>query len=137
MLLVYYRVYAEDGVIPSNTPAAPGDPFIGRIKSTSLPPPHVNTSIAIKRGIANVENIKDHEGTSSLFLTAYSQSPMGDADKVTILNHGTGPGFTPPEPLAFIANVSYIERSALKSRRSGQLESAAGPDTEIRYRSSI
>jgi hypothetical protein len=134
-LLVYYRIYAEDGAIPSKTPAAPGDPFLGRIKARSVPPPH--TVKAVKRKIAKVEDIKDPTSTS-LFLTPYSQSPMADADKVTILNR-TGPGSTPQEPLALVAKMSDSERSALESGRRGGLTSAES-DTkppEIRYRTSI
>ena len=136
-LLVYYRIYAEDGAIFSKTPAAPGDPFLGRIKARYVPPPH--TAKAVKRTIAKVENIKDRTSTS-LFLTPYSQSPMGDADKVTILNR-TGPGSTPQEPLALVAKMSDSERSALESGGRSGLASAqaAEPDSapqEIRYRMS-
>ena len=110
-MLVYYRIYAEDGAIPSKTPVTPGDPFLGRIKALSVPPPH--TARAVKRTIAKVENIKDRTNTS-LLLTLYSKSPMSDDDKVTILNH-TGPGSTPQEPLALVAKMSNAERSALES----------------------
>ena len=106
--LVYYRIYAGDGAIPSKTPVTPGvDPFLGRIKAISVPPPH--TANAVKRCIAKVENIKDRTSTS-LFLTLYSQSPMGDTDKVAIFNR-TGPGSTPQEPLALVAKMSDSERS--------------------------
>ena len=86
ILLVYYRIYAEDGALPSKTPFAPGNPFIGRIKIRSVPPPR--TSKTVKCSIAKVENIKDRE-CITLYLTPHSQSPMDDAEKVTILN-GTG-----------------------------------------------
>jgi hypothetical protein len=134
-LLVYYRIYAEDGGIPSKTPV-PGDPFLGHIKARSVPPPH--TVKTVKRSIAKVEDIIDPTSTS-LFLTPYSQSSMADADKVTILNR-TGPGSTPQEPLALVAKMSDSERSALESGERGGLASAAEPDAtlpEIRYRTSI
>ena len=136
ILLVYYRIYAEDGAIPSKTPAAPSDPFLGRIKARSVPPPH--TAKAVKHSIAKVENIEDRTSTS-LFLTPYSQSPMSDADKVTILDR-TGPGSTPQEPLALVAKISDSERSALESGGRNGRASAAEPDTtpsEIRYCTSI
>ena len=134
ILLVYYRIYAEDGAIPSKTPAAPGNPFLGRIKARSVPPPH--TTNAVKRSIAKVENIKDRTSTS-LFLTPYSQSPMGDACEVTIFNR-TGPGSTPQEPLALVAKMSDSERSALESGGRGGLASAqAAEPLEIQYRTSI
>ena len=131
ILLVYYRIYTEDGAIPSKTPASPGDPFLGCIKTRSVPPPH--TVKAVKHSIAKVEDIKDRESTS-LFLTPHSQSPMGKGDKINILNR-TGPGSTPQEPLALVAKMSDSERSALESGRSGLASDATPPD--LRYRTSI
>ena len=136
-MIVYYRIYAEDGAIPSKAPAAPSDPLLGRITARSVPPPHRDTAKAVKLSIAKVESIEDRANTR-LFLSPYSQSPMGDADKVAALNSTTGPGSIPQEPLAFVANISG---SALESGGRGGLESAAVPDTtpesEIRYRMSI
>ena len=137
ILIVFYRIYAEDGAVPSKTPV-PGDPFLGRIKARSVPPPHRDTAKAVKLTIARVENINDRTSTS-LYLTPYSQSPMGDADKITALNRiASGPGSTPQDPLAFVAKISG---SALEFDGRGGLESAAEPDTtpysEIRYRTSI
>ena len=56
--------------------------FLGRIDAISVPPPH--TIKAVKHSIAKVENIKNRASTS-LFVTSYNQSPMGDDEKVTIL----------------------------------------------------
>ena len=136
ILLVYYRFYAEDGAIPSKAPIAPGDAFLGRIKVGSVPPPR--TTKTVKRSIAKVEGIKDRESTT-LFLTPCSQTPMDDAEKVTILN-GIGPGSTPQEPLALVAKMSDSERSALESEERDGLASTAEPDTEpldVQYRTSI
>ena len=133
-MLVYYRIYAEDGAIPSKTLAAPGDPFLGRIKALSVPPPH--TAETVKRCIAKMEKINDLTNIS-LFLTPNSQSPMDNADKVTVLNR-SGPGSTSQEPLALVAKMSDSgERSALESGGRDELASAADSDPEIRYRTSI
>ena len=133
-LLVYYIIYAEDGAIPSKAPVAAGDPFLGRIKVVSVPPPR--TAKTVKCSIAKVENIKDGESIS-LFLSPYSQSPMDDAVKDIILNRtGTGPGSTPQEPLALVAKMSDSERSALESEGRSGLASSAEPNStspEIRY----
>ena len=138
ILLVYYRIYAEDGAIPSKTPVDPSDPFLGRIKIKSVPPPR--TVKAVKLCIAKMENIKIKDGGStSLFLTSYSESPMDDTEKVTILN-GINPGSTPQEPLALLAKMSDSERSDLESRRSGGLAGSAETGTTppgIRYGTSI
>ena len=128
-------MYTEDGAIPLRTPVTPGDPFLGRVKARSVPPPR--TVKNVKRNITEVENIKCTNAT--IFLTPNSQLPMGDAEKVTILN-GMGPGSTPQEPLAFVAKMSDSERSALESDGRGGLASAAESDTtspEIRYGTSI
>ena len=96
-----------------------------------MPPPR--TLKAVEGSIIEVENIKHFNTGTTIFLTPYSQSPLGNADKV----NRTGPGSTPEEPLAFVARVSDSERSALEL---GGLESAAQPDTtslEIRYRTFI
>ena len=127
-MLVYYRIYAEDGVIPSNTPIAPGDPFLGRIKFTSVPPPR--TVKAVRGSITKVENIKGRERTT-LYLTPFSKSPMDDTEKITILN-GTGPGTT-QEPLALVAKMSDSDRSILESDGRVGLANAAESDSEIRY----
>jgi len=74
-----------------------------------------------------VESIKDRENTS-LFLTPYSQSPMGDAEKVVVPNC-TGPGSTPHEPVALVAKMSDSERSALESDGRGGLASASELNT--------
>ena len=134
ILLVYYWIYAEDGAIPSMTPAAPSNPFLGGIKARSVAPPH--TVQTVKCSIAKVENIKDCISTS-LFLTPYSQSPMDDAGEVTILNR-TGPGSTSQEPLALVAKMSDSEQSALESGGRGGLASVqVAEPPEIRYRTSI
>ena len=138
ILLVYYRIYAEDGAIPSKTPVVPGDPFLGRIKAISVPPPH--TIKAVKRSIAKTENIEDRTNTS-LFLSSYSESPMRDTDKFRIRNC-IGLGSTPQQPLALVAKMSDFERSVLESGRRGGLTGAAEPGTsstspEIRHRASI
>ena len=140
-LLVYYRIYAEDGAIPSVTLAAPGDPFLGRIKARSVAPPH--TVQTVKFSIANVENIKDSTSIS-LFLTPCSQSPMGDTTRRVAILDPTGPGSTPQKPLALVAKMSGSERSALESGRKGGLASAQAvepdtipPETQIQYRTSI
>ena len=124
ILLVYYRIFVEDGAIPSKAPATPDDPFLGCIKAKSVPPPYRDTAQAVKRTIAKVEKIENRTN-SSLFLTPYSQSPMGNTDKV-------GWRSTSQEPLAFVARISDSERSALES--GGRDRVAAEP--EIRYRMS-
>ena len=135
--LVYYRIYAEDGAIPSTAPVAPGDPFVGRIKFTSVPPPR--TVKSVRGSITKVENIKDRESTT-LYLTPYSQSPMDDDEKITTILNGTGPRSSPPEPLALVAKMSDSDRSILESDGRVGLANSAEPNatpSEIQYGGSI
>ena len=127
-LIVYYRIYAGDGAIPSNTPAAPGDPFLGRIKALSVPPPYRDTASAVKRTIAKAENIDDR-ASNMLFLIPYSSKlPMDDADKVTILNCASLR--STQQPLAFVANISDSDS---ERRRSGLAEPDSKTPSEIQY----
>ena len=138
-MIVYYRIYAEDGALPSNMPVSPADPFLGRIKLGSVPPPR--TAKTLKRSIAKVEDLKDRESTS-LFLSPYSPAPMDDVEKITIVN-GTGPGSTAQGPLSLVTTMSESERRNLESGRRGghtKKKNAAKPDTTppgIRYGTSI
>ena len=137
-MIVFYRIYAEDGALPSKSPFSPDDPFLGRIKFGSVPPPR--TAKTVKRSIAKVENLKDRESTS-LFLSPYSQAPMDDVEKINIVN-GTGPGSTAQEPLALVTTMSEPERSNLESGMRGGLANAAEPDSDttppgIRFGTSI
>jgi hypothetical protein len=126
---VYYRIYAEDGAIPSKTSTTPNDPFLGRIKAKDVAPPHNVKSV--KLCLAEVEGISASTQTSlGLFLTPYSQSPMDDTLKVTIL-HRTGPGSLPQEPLALIAKMTDSERRTLESKRS--TAEPGTPPQNIRY----
>ena len=114
------------------TPATPSDPFLGRFKSSSVPPPH--TVGALKSKIAKEEDIKMLANTS-LFLTPYSQTPMDDTTKV-ILN-STGPGSTAKEPVALVAKMSDSERSSLESGRKGGLNVSQKKVPGVQYRTSI
>jgi hypothetical protein len=62
---------------------------------------------------------------------------MDDADKFTTSRNGTGPGYSAYAPVALVARLSDSERSALESDGRRGHASAAEPDTEIQYRTSI
>ena len=73
----------------------------------------------------------------SLFLTPYNQSPMADANKVTILNRTAGPGYTSQKPLALVAKMSDSERRVLESGREVGPSSPNTPSPGIKYCMSI
>ena len=108
---VYYRVYLRDGAVPSKMSSSTGDPFLGRIKATSVPPPH--TAATVKSCLAAFEDIA-HNVQTHLFLTLSSEVPMADTDKITIRDP-TGVGCTPQQPLALVADLFDPNRSSLKT----------------------
>ncbi|KAJ7432361.1 hypothetical protein B0H11DRAFT_2126417 [Mycena galericulata] len=57
---INYRVYTEDEAIPSKTAFDPADPFQGRIRGRSIPPPH--TIETLKRCLAHAEGFSDPLG---------------------------------------------------------------------------
>jgi hypothetical protein len=50
---VYYRLYADDGEMPSKVAIDPEEPSLGRIRADSITPPH--SPLTIKRCISKVE----------------------------------------------------------------------------------
>jgi len=106
---IYYRVYAEDGVIPSVNPVYSDDPYLGRLPAKFVTPPH--TVINIKRCLSGFEKIDDNIPTN-LFVSASSQAPMKSAGPVAILAY-PGPGCTPNDPMALVAMFSSVDRDRL------------------------
>ncbi|KAJ6549564.1 hypothetical protein DFH09DRAFT_1039373, partial [Mycena vulgaris] len=111
---VYYLVYARDGaIIRSRTALDPTNPFIGRIKASSVPPPL--TAGSLKRTLAHAEGIPDPSGSrTSLYQSPTDQAPMKDSQKVAI--HGIGIASTPATALAliFVAEVSEAEKDGYR-----------------------
>ena len=112
---VYYRVFFEDGAVPTLNPATPDDPFLGRVLATSITPPHNVDSL--KRCLAKHEGINYRRKTISLFLTRSSKSPMDDTSKINIVKR-TGTGATPRDALALVVKLpdsvaEWDERPAL------------------------
>jgi hypothetical protein len=107
IISVYYRIYAEDGAIPSKNRVCSDDPFLGRIQAKLVTPPH--TAINLKRCLSNAENI-DSNITTSLFISPSSRIPIADSARVSILAH-PGPGYTPTEPMALVGMFSATGNS--------------------------
>jgi hypothetical protein len=126
---VYYRVYTEDGAIPSKASTSTGDPFLGRVKALSVTPPH--TILSVRRCLARFEKISDTMRTS-LFLTPSSKYPIDETRKADVLGR-TGLGFKPQEPLALVVLSLESELGNLESIESVGVEDNLG----ARYRMSI
>ncbi|KAJ7470134.1 hypothetical protein B0H11DRAFT_1379899 [Mycena galericulata] len=93
---VYYCVYATDGMLRCKNGA---NPFIARIKATSVPPPH--TVASLKRALVKAEELPDpSERLTCLFKTRDARKAMAKGARVDIL---TGElGATPQRPVALV-----------------------------------
>jgi hypothetical protein len=110
---VYYRVYTEDGAIPSKHPLDSNNPYVARIEAHLVTPPH--TVASIKRYLSKVEKLGDR-CTTRLYTSASSATPAEDGEHVAILT-GTGPGSTPEQPLALVRVEDSDSKKA--NRQSG------------------
>jgi hypothetical protein len=127
---VYYRVYAEDGVIPTANPAYTDDLYLGRILPELVTPPH--TAANLKHCLSGFEKI-DESVTTSLFRSSSSQTPMDDNYRVSIFSY-PGPGCKPNEPMALVAMFTGADRGPFEAE-SDPLPSREGPTPfETRYR---
>jgi hypothetical protein len=99
---VYYRVYAEDGAIPTANPVYCDDSYLGRILAQIVAPPQ--TAGSVKLCLSTFENV-DPGITTILCLSLSSQSAMDFTSRLSILTH-PGPGCTPHDPMALVVECS-------------------------------
>lgn len=134
MFAVYYRVFANDGAIRSNSSASTGDPFLGCIKAKAVAPPH-NVSSVIQC-LTRCENVDGKATNASLFLTPSSQTSMDGSGKISILQR-SGAGSIPEDPLALLLNVSGVDRQRLEAAASDNTHNTDNDidqsDSEPRY----
>lgn len=89
---VYYRIYTEDGAIPSKSPAYKDDLYLARIWANQIAPPP--TVMSLKRCLSAVECIHDYK-TINIFTSAKSETSMDDASLVSKFYSGS----TPDDPM--------------------------------------
>jgi hypothetical protein len=102
-LLVYYRVYTEDGLLLSKSAVRTGDRSLGRILGMAVTPPH--TVLSLKKCLCRVEGFKDGQ-TMELFDSCTAQSPMDDKRTISLLTE-SGPGSSQCKPLALVVSPPF------------------------------
>ncbi|KAJ7686277.1 hypothetical protein B0H17DRAFT_1072205 [Mycena rosella] len=121
-----YRVYAPDGAIPARKAPDPGNPFIGRIKATSVPPPH--NVLSLKRALGKAEGLLDPSGCRTLIYRLHSATLPEDATaRVSLLGPGLGETPETAVALVFHGDLSKLEYEA---RCSPSVEEAARTYTQ-------
>ena len=94
-LSVYYRVYDDDGEIDAKTSFNESIPFLGRVNTHAVPPPHTVSSL--KNLIIASEDLSGHD--VQLFEDERSATAMNDSDALTLLSDAF-PGFIEDQPIA-------------------------------------
>ncbi|KAJ7501817.1 hypothetical protein B0H11DRAFT_1799599, partial [Mycena galericulata] len=98
---VYYRVYAPDGLLACKKHEE--SLFIGRIKATSVPPPH--TVASLKRALVQAEELPDPNGDlTRLFDTTEGRKAMAPSTRVDIMNGSIGATSQTPVALVFLVD---------------------------------
>ncbi|KAJ6460858.1 hypothetical protein DFH09DRAFT_959610, partial [Mycena vulgaris] len=98
---VYYRLYAPDGMLACKK--LDQNRFIGRIKATSVPPPH--TVASLKRALVQAEELPDPDGgLTQLFPTTEAGAAMVPSARVDIMNGNIGATSQTPVALVFLIN---------------------------------
>ncbi|KAJ7454631.1 hypothetical protein B0H11DRAFT_2287921 [Mycena galericulata] len=98
---VYYRVYAMDGPLRCKKPHE-DNPYLGRVKATSVPPPH--TSASLKRVLVQVEALPDPTGElTGLFQTNDACTVLASNGNVEILTGDIGETAQTAVALVFLA----------------------------------
>lgn len=127
---VYYRVYTEDGAIPSMNRVYSDDLHLGRIPAEFVAPPL--TAMSLKHCLSGLENVRNFH-SAELFLSASSKAPIPDDIFVAIYAE-IGPGWTPNEPMALVVKGSDSTRSRQKAVDSSAGRPADPTPFEPRYR---
>jgi hypothetical protein len=112
---VYYRIYTEDGAIPSKHPVNPSDLSLGRINIEVITPPH--TIDSIKRCVAKAEQLGG-ASSSKLFKNMESETTM-DTAKVSVLGGGDRLGSSEEDPMVYVhsSGVEYrVTTTACQSK---------------------
>ncbi|KAJ7141774.1 hypothetical protein C8R43DRAFT_1200798 [Mycena crocata] len=95
---IFYRFYSPSAAIVSRNAFDPTDPFLGRIKLTSIPPPR--TIDCLKRCLAHAENLVDPTNQRiELYPTICGDSPVLD-DTLSVV--GGDFGSSPQSALALV-----------------------------------
>lgn len=114
---VYYRLYANDNVIPSINAFKDSDPYLGRIDAILVAPPQ--TALSLKRYVAKSESVDDPTWIS-LFLTLTSQEMVDDSQKIDILAN-SGPGFSEVDPVVLVAIIPNVGEVKFRSAQAALL----------------
>ncbi|KAJ6578356.1 hypothetical protein B0H19DRAFT_1123012 [Mycena capillaripes] len=117
---VYYRLYTLDGMLHCKNQQQ--SPFIGRIKATSVPPPH--TVDSLKRALVQAEGLPDLDGQlTGLFETRDARKAMAVSARADILIGDLGATVQTPVALVFLTSP----KEPLQAASDDGLDTGGGP----------
>jgi hypothetical protein len=101
------------------------DPHLGSVSAKLVTPPQ--TAINLRHYLSGAENI-DEDIPTIFFISASSQTPMDDTDRVPILAY-PGPGCMPDDPLALVVIFPEGGRPLESAVPEADLLASQGPTT--------
>ena len=102
---VHYRVYTKDGPLKSNHPIYSNDPFISRIASSSVRPPH--TAASLMRCLCRIEGLAQQN--CILFQSLSEMTALNDSIHLS-LRGPAGPGASDLDPMALVVDKRAADR---------------------------
>ncbi|KAJ7064570.1 hypothetical protein C8F01DRAFT_1021249 [Mycena amicta] len=123
---VYYRVYHPSGALPCHT-AFSSDPFLGRLRARSIPPPH--TVATLKRCMRAAEGYDEDIDWLLALYDGYALEAMLDGTRMAILSGTGGNGMGVETALVLLLPDSVPARSTPSgwTAPSQQMLNAFGP----------
>ena len=128
LLLVYYRLFNEDGPLKVQNTIHSAYPYIGRLDANNVPPPHTTSSLAkcicteegkrvefLENGVLRVYWNGGLAYTADLFKTLSSPMPYPIMLPLSLFTHEY-PGMNPQDPLVLkVVPIRHVEEKILSA----------------------
>jgi hypothetical protein len=95
--VVYYKMFDEKGPLNIRDPIYCNNPYIGRVNTSDIPPPHIASSL-VRRICAKEGKENNDPFSAELFKTISSPKAYDIREPLSLLNPDR-PGSKPEEPL--------------------------------------
>lgn len=106
MVIVYYRIYTDDGAVNLTSAFSDKDKTLGRIDVSSITPPH--TVRSVKHRIAGEEGLIDHDNIT-LYLRLEEDLAAQDSDHINLYKDD-GYGSSPIHAIGLVVPASSVPK---------------------------
>ncbi|EDR01802.1 uncharacterized protein LACBIDRAFT_295543 [Laccaria bicolor S238N-H82] len=119
---IYYRLYTKEGPLESNNPIFSNDPFISRISSKSVRPPH--TAASLKKCICKIEDVEGPQ-MGALYSSLSEREPLEDSARLVLRGNSEsepGPGSSEVDPIILVVDKGAAEKRPKPASNTGSNE---------------